>query len=72
MQRTISFLLLLTLVMLATPAGAQVPTGTIVGTVIDPSGAVIQNATITVTNKNTGASRVIQTDRKSTRLNSSH
>ena len=61
MKRTISHLLLLTLVMLVAPVGAQVPTGTIVGTVTDPSGAVIANATVTVTNKNTGASRVIQT-----------
>ena len=43
------------------PVMAQVPTGTIAGTVTDPSGAVIQKATITVTNKDTGASRVIQT-----------
>src|SRR5882672_255166 len=61
MQRTISHLLLIAVVMLAAPVGAQVPTGTIVGTVTDPAGAVIQNATVTVTNKNTGASRVIQT-----------
>lgn len=44
------------------PVMAQVPTGTIAGTVTDPSGAVIQKATVTVTNKNTGASRVIQTE----------
>ncbi|HEV8483950.1 MAG TPA: carboxypeptidase regulatory-like domain-containing protein [Blastocatellia bacterium] len=61
MKRIISHLLLLTVVLLAAPVGAQVPTGTITGTVVDPSGAVIQNATVTVTNKNTGASRVIQT-----------
>src|SRR6185295_12642561 len=61
MQRTISHLLLIAVVMLAVPVGAQVPTGTIVGTVTDPSGAVIANATVTVTNKNTGASRIIQT-----------
>jgi hypothetical protein len=61
MQRTISHLLLIAVVMFAAPVGAQVPTGTIVGTVTDPAGAVIQNATVTVTNKNTGASRVIQT-----------
>ena len=44
MQRTISHLLLIAVLMLAVPVGAQVPTGTIVGTVTDPSGAVIQNA----------------------------
>src|SRR5215813_343772 len=49
------------LLVVAIPLMAQVPTGTIVGTVTDPSGAVIQKATVTVTNKETGASRVIQT-----------
>jgi hypothetical protein len=44
------------------PVMAQVQAGTIAGTVTDPSGAVIQKATVTVTNKNTGASRVIQTE----------
>lgn len=46
----------------AVPVAAQVPTGTISGTVTDPSGAVIQKATVRVTNKNTGATRVIQTE----------
>ena len=49
------------LLVLAVPLIAQAPTGTVVGTVTDPSGAVIQKATVTVTNKDTGASRVIQT-----------
>jgi Carboxypeptidase regulatory-like domain len=40
---------------------AQVPTGTITGTITDPQGAVIQKATVTVTNKDTGASRVVVT-----------
>jgi hypothetical protein len=40
---------------------AQVPTGTIAGTITDPSGAVIQKASVTVTNKDTGAARVIET-----------
>jgi carboxypeptidase family protein len=39
---------------------AQAPTGTIAGTVTDQSGAVLPGATVTVTNKGTGASRVVQ------------
>src|SRR6476620_7961587 len=40
------------------PAGAQstVATGSIQGTVTDPNGAVVPNATITITNKATGQS----------------
>ena len=49
------------LLVLAVPLIAQAPTGTVVGTVTDPSGAIIQKATVTVTNKDTGASRVVQT-----------
>src|SRR5436190_413814 len=40
---------------------AQVPTGTITGTVSDHVAAVLAKATVTVTNKDTGASRVVQT-----------
>jgi hypothetical protein len=40
---------------------AQVPTGTVAGTITDPSGAVIQKATVTVTNKDTASSRVLET-----------
>ena len=40
---------------------AQAPTGTIAGTVIDQVAAVLPKATVTVTNKDTGASRVVQT-----------
>ena len=47
---------------LSVPLVAQVPTGAITGTVIDPSGAVINGATVTVTNKSNGATRVVQTD----------
>jgi hypothetical protein len=40
---------------------AQTPTGTIAGTITDQVGAVLPNATVTITNKGTGASRIVQT-----------
>lgn len=43
------------------PVMAQDPTGSVRGTVTDQQGAVIQNATVTVTNKATGASRKVST-----------
>ena len=43
-------------------ADAAIPTGTIVGTVVDPSGAVIAEASVTVTHQGTGASRSMTTD----------
>jgi hypothetical protein len=43
------------------PVMAQNPTGAIRGTVTDPQGAVILNATVTVTRKATGESRKIST-----------
>ena len=41
---------------------AQTPTGTIVGTVTDPTGAVISSAAITIVNKATGLTRTSTTD----------
>ncbi len=41
------------------PIQAQAPTGTILGTVTDSSGAVVPNATITITNKATGVARTL-------------
>src|ERR1700694_267231 len=38
------------------PLQAQVDTGSILGTITDPSGAVIGNATVTLTNEGTSAS----------------
>ncbi len=40
----------------------QVLTGSIVGTVTDPSGAIIQNATVTATDTNTGQTRTDTSD----------
>ena len=54
-------LLVVAVFTLSGPLFAQVPTGTIAGTVTDQSGAVLPSATVTVTNKDTGASRVVQT-----------
>ncbi len=47
--------------LLSTPLLAQPPTGSIAGTVTDQVGAVLPNATVTVTNRDTGAQRVLQT-----------
>jgi len=44
------------------PASAQVETGRIGGTITDPSGAVIPNAQVTITNVATGAVRNVKSD----------
>ena len=61
-KTTLSWMLRISLaitvgVMLFSPATlhAQVDTGSILGTVTDPSGAVIGNATVTLTNEGTGS-----------------
>ena len=46
---------------LSTPLLAQAPTGTIAGTITDQVNAVLPKASVTITNKDTGNSRVIQT-----------
>lgn len=46
---------------LALPAYGQSNRGTITGTVTDPNGAVVANATVTVTNIATGISRTVST-----------
>ncbi|MBM3749210.1 MAG: carboxypeptidase regulatory-like domain-containing protein, partial [Acidobacteria bacterium] len=47
---------------LAQPAAAQVLYGSIIGTVTDPTGAVVPNATVSITSKATGASRETSCD----------
>jgi len=51
----------LTLFLIAIPAFAQLPTGTILGTVKDATGAVVAGASATVKNLDTGFSRVSTT-----------
>lgn len=46
----------------AHPASAQVLYGSIVGTLTDETGAVVRNATVTVTNRSTGLTRQATTD----------
>ncbi len=57
---TVAVLLLALLT--SAPATAQVLYGSIVGTVEDPTGAVVPGATITITNPATGATREIKAD----------
>jgi hypothetical protein len=49
-------------VLLASPVEAQVLYGSIVGTVNDPTGAVVPGATITISDKSTGQSRETTTN----------
>ena len=57
-------LLALTLAIACTPmtALAQSVSGTILGTVTDSSGSVMQNAKVTVVNEGTGLTRTVQAD----------
>ena len=51
--------LLIALLCTVTASLAQTPTGTISGTIKDSSGAVVPNATITITNKATAIARTL-------------
>src|SRR5450755_693630 len=59
-MRKLSFLA--SLLMFVPFALAQTPTGTIEGTVVDPSGASVAGATASVTNSANGASKVLTSD----------
>jgi hypothetical protein len=55
-------LVALLLIVLSLPASSQKISGTISGVVTDPSGAVVPNAPVTITNKDTGLSRTVNTN----------
>jgi len=58
----ITFSVVVVAVCLATPGLAQTVFGTILGTVTDPSGAVMPNVVITVTNQGENISREVRSD----------
>ena len=57
MRKIILLLLLAAVVFWVTPAAAQVTTADLYGRVLDPSGAVVVNARVTVKNPDTGLTR---------------
>ena len=61
MRRSSGFLLFVCL-LVALSAAAQNITGTIQGTVTDPQGAAVPNATVTITNAGTGDTRTVMTN----------
>jgi Carboxypeptidase regulatory-like domain/TonB dependent receptor len=61
--RWVQFLLLMAVVAATVSLGrAQTVTGSVRGTITDPTGAVIANATVTVTNLNTGIKSITKTN----------
>jgi hypothetical protein len=57
----LNIVLTATLILLAIPAFAQLPTATILGVAKDSSGGVLPNVTVTVTNVETGLTRTVKT-----------
>src|SRR5215475_7731627 len=64
MRRTASHLLfiLFSAIFVVSPNYAQVPTGALAGAVTDATGAVVPNAVVTLTNKETGATRTVESN----------
>ena len=62
--RAIRLVVILVAICLAfsVPASAQFDTGTIAGSITDPSGAVIPQATVTITNVDTSIQTTVQSD----------
>ncbi|MEW6126605.1 MAG: carboxypeptidase regulatory-like domain-containing protein [Acidobacteriota bacterium] len=58
LKKVLTFLLILTL---PAPLFAQASTGTLAGTVTDQAGAVVVNATVTLTNRTTKQTRIVNT-----------
>lgn len=67
-MRVTASALILQLVLAITVFGQQTPSGTLRGTVSDPSKSVLANATVTVRNRNTSAERSVTTGTDGTYL----
>src|SRR5450755_3373410 len=57
----LAFLVAVLLVLCSSPSFAQGTTGSLRGQILDPSGAGVPGAKVTVTNQNTGVSVTLQT-----------
>jgi outer membrane receptor protein involved in Fe transport len=57
----VSIVVTTVLILIAIPVAAQLPTATMLGVAKDISGGVLPNATVTVTNVDTGLTRVVKT-----------